>query len=83
MAGGKGVHPPPVLPVRVAASSSTNAASFSLVTALTRMVLCMTDRFKFHKRSQLFIRMHNKNGFRRRDARQQCRLFARESMAGT
>ena len=33
--------------------------------------------FEFQKRSQLIIRMHNVTLFRRRDARQQQRLFAR------
>src|SRR4029077_1560040 len=33
-------------------------------------------RFEFQEPSQLFIRVHNKNAFRRRDARQQSRLFA-------
>jgi hypothetical protein len=33
-------------------------------------------RFEFHKRSQLFIRVHNET-FRRRDVRQQQRSFAR------
>jgi hypothetical protein len=36
-------------------------------------------RFEFHKRSQLFIGTHNKPAFRRSDARQQSRLFAREN----
>ena len=33
-------------------------------------------RFQFEKRRQLFIRTHNKNVFRRRDARRQSRSFA-------